>query len=158
MELGPILELVASALASTNRLLPCIRYLLSRTDLWKLCWHFLLVEPAIVENNITTSFIEQFTPTVCPLIVLAEQRGVMWRSTGRRFGWEISSSCDVMRSSLLMFCCWAPVTRTVCATSRRPHWMERPTSSRGRSSAASLNWSVLLMSVFAFSQLCLHLC
>lgn len=66
----------------------------------------------------------------------------MWRSTGRRCEWETSSGCGVTRSSRPTSCCWAPVTRTACATLRPPHWTERPTWSRGRSSAASLTWWV----------------
>lgn len=75
-----------------------------------------------------------------PPVTLTEQRKDTWRSTGRKCGWETSSGWDVMRSSLLTSCCWAPATQTASATSKPPHWMERPTSNRGRWSAASLTW------------------
>lgn len=113
----------------------------------------LFIEPPIIENNGSTSYTPQLTLTVCPLVVPAEWRDVMWRSTGRRCGWETSSGCVVTRSSPPTSCCWAPVTPTACATSRPPHWTERPTSSRGRSSAASLTWwdgrFLLFISIFS---------
>lgn len=102
-----------------------------------------------VENNSSASF------TVRPLIVPPEQRDAMWRSTGRRCGWETSSGCDATRSSPPTCCCWAPATPTACATSRPPPWMERPTWSRDRWSAASTTWwdgcsSLPVCCVFSF--------
>lgn len=149
VKLRGIWELVVTALGSTNRLSSFMHNIFAASyRFMEVELKFPFIEPAIIENNSSASFIRQLTPTVCLLIVLAEWKDAMWRSTGRRCGWETSSGCDVTRSSLLMFCCWAPVTRTVCATSRPPHWTERPTSSRGRSSAASLTWWDGCLSLF----------
>lgn len=69
----------------------------------------------------------------------------MWRSSGRRCGWETSSSCAATRSCPPMCFCWAPATPTAYVTSRRPRWTARPTWSRGRWSAASSTWWVVFV-------------
>lgn len=87
-------------------------------------------------------------------------RSGMWSGVGQRCVSVIWSVSAVMRSFLLTWCCCTRLILMECVTLRRPTWMEKPTSNKGRWSVtchsrwvASLSISLSSSSLLSFFSL-----
>lgn len=93
----------------------------------------------------------------CVCVCVEGSRSGMWSGVGQRCVSVIWSVSAVMRSFLLTWCCCTRLILMECVTLRRPTWMEKPTSNKGRWSVtchsrwvASLSISLSSSSLLSF--------